>query len=187
MSRLDTASGILVVAILLVDMSVFTEATPLTLIALFLGGLMIVLGTLYSYREGAFLGVLVVATAATASIKLDSVLEVGAALTAILGVLLPTFLLSVHALRTEPGSAGLTSIKGRPVVLVMIFGILCVFAAPLVFGSVSMILPTMTIRLGAIAEIAATLLVATAGAVVLTMRTSTRKRIGAAEEPEGSA
>ncbi len=182
MSRIDTAAGMLIVAILLTEISVFTEATPLTLIALFLGGVMIVLGSLYSYRQGAFLGVLIVATGAASSINLESVLEVGPLLTAILGLLLPTFLLALHALRTEQGGIGLMGVRGKAAMTVLLFGVLCVFSAPLIAGLAGTALPTLTIRLSAIAEIAIMLIVTTAGGILLTRRTSARRTIALASE-----
>lgn len=180
MNRLDTAAKILVVATLLTAMSVFTEATPLTLVALVLGGVMVALGSLYAYRPGALIGVVVVAVGAAASIELDSILDVSSVLTAVLGLLIPLFLLTLHALGTEQGDVRVMAMRARPAVLALLFGIVCLMSAPLISGLIGLALPTMTVRFSGTAETAIILIVAAAGTILLTMRTSTRKTIGPA-------
>ncbi|MBN1677281.1 MAG: hypothetical protein JW880_01955 [Candidatus Thermoplasmatota archaeon] len=171
---------------LLTAISVFAEATPLTLITFVLGGTMILIGLFYSYRPGAIMGVVAVAIGAASSIQLDSVLEVGTVLTAILGLLLPVFLLALQALGAEDEDVRVTSIKGRPTLHALLFGLACVVAAPVFVGLTSLILPTMTMRLGGTAETAILLIAAAAGSILLTRRTSARKTIGPRPEtPEG--
>lgn len=178
MNRLGTAAKILVVATLLTAMSVFTEATSLTLLALVLGGVMVVFGSLYAYRAGALMGVVVVAVGAASSIQLDSVLDVSSVLTAALGLLIPVFLLTLHALGTERGDVRAMAIRARPAVLALLFGLACLMSAPVVSGLMGLVLPTMTVPLSGMAEMAIILVVAAAGTALLTMRTSARKTIG---------
>lgn len=185
MSRIDDAARLLVVATLLTAMSVFTEATPLTLLALFLGGAMVTLSSLYAYRPGAVIGVVIVATGVASSIHLESVLEVRAVLTAFLGLLLPLFLLALHALSSEQGGGRGIPAFGRPAITALLFGVGCVMSAPVAVGFMSLVLPTMAVRLGGTAETAIMLLVATAGGIALTRRTSARKTIGSSEEAGG--
>lgn len=185
MSRLDDAAKLLVIATLLTAMSVFTKATPLTLIALFLGGAMVALGSLYSYRPGAVIGVVIVAMGVASSILLDSVLEISALLTAFLGLLLPLFLLALHALSSEQRSGQVLSIRGRPAATALLFCAVCVMSAPIAVGLMSLVLPTMTVRFSGTAETAIILLAVTAGTILLTRRTSARKTIGQVAEAEG--
>jgi hypothetical protein len=185
MSRLDDAAKLLVIATLLTAMSVFTKATPLTLIALFLGGAMVALGSLYSYRPGAVLGVVIVATGVASSIHLDSVLDVSAVLTAFLGLLLPLFLLALHALGSEQWGGRILPVRGRPAIIALLFCVVCVMSAPMAIGLMSTALPTMTLRLSGTAETAIMLLAATIGSILLTRRTSARRTIGQPAEPEG--
>lgn len=182
MSRLDDAAKLLVVAVLITEISVFAEATVLTLMALALGGIMVALGSLYAYRPGAVAGLLVVATGAASSIQLDSVLEVSAILTAVLGLLLPLFVLALHALGAGQGDLKTMSARSRPAAFALLFGVACVLSAPLLIGLMGLFVPTMTMRLGGIAETAVLLLVAATGSVVLTRRMSAKRTIELARE-----
>ncbi len=147
---------------------------------------MIVLGSFYWYRPGAMMGVVVVAIGAASSIQLDSVLEVGTVLTAVLGLLLPLFLLALQALGAEQGDIRVTSIRSRPALQALLFGLACVMAVPAAVGLTSFVLPTMTMRLDVTAETAILLIAAAAGSILLTRRTSARKAIGQiSEAPEG--
>jgi len=181
-NRLDDAAKILLVAVMVIEMSVFAEATVLTLISLALGGIMIALGSLYAYRPGAIVGVIVVAIGAASSIQLDTVLEASAVLTAVLGLLLPLFVLALHALGAELGDLRVLPARSRHAAFALLFGVICVISAPLLTGMMSVILPTMAMRLGITAETAILLLVAAAGSVILTRRTSARRTIEPAQE-----
>jgi hypothetical protein len=184
-NRLYTVTKVLVVATMLTAMSVFTRATPLTLIALVLGGVLVVLGSLYSYKPGATTGVVIVAIGAASSIQLDSLLEVSTMLTAILGLLVPLFLLALHALGGEQGDVRAMSNRSRPAITALSFCLGCVLFTPLAIGLMGLILPTMTIRLSGTAETAIVLLVLAVGSILLTRRTSARKTIGIAPESAG--
>jgi hypothetical protein len=185
-NRLYTVTKVLVVATMLTAMSVFTRATPLTLIALVLGGVLVVLGSLYSYKPGATTGVVIVAIGAASSIQLDSLLEVSTMLTAILGLLIPLFLLALHALGTEQGDVRTMSIKIKPAIAALSFCFACILITPLAIGLMGLILPTMTVRLSGTAETAIVLLALAVGSMLLTRRTSEKKTIGTELENAGS-
>lgn len=185
MSRLDTAAKILVVATLLVAISVFTRATPLTLVALVLGGVLIVLGSLYLYRSGAMMGVMIVAMGAASSIELDSLVEISTVLTAILGLVVPLFLLALHALGAGQGDIRAMSVRSRPAITALSFCLACVLITPLTVGLMGLVVPTATIRLSVTAETAIVLLVLAAGSILLTWRTSEKRIIGTAPESLG--
>jgi hypothetical protein len=178
MNRLDTAAKIVMIATLLTAISVFARATPLTLIALVLGGILIVLGSLYSYRPGAMIGLTIVAMNAASSIQLDSLLEISTMLTAILGLLIPLFLLALHALGTEQVDIRTMSVKSRPAIMALSFCLACILITPLTIGMMGLILPAMTVRLSGTAETAIVLLILAIGSILLTRRTSARKTIG---------
>jgi len=182
-SKLDTGAKILVVATLLAAISVFMRATPFTLIALVLGGALIVLGSLYSYRPGAMIGLIIVAMNAASSIQLDSLLEVSTVLTAILGLLVPLFLLALYTLGTEQGNLLPISVRGKPVVSMLLFCFACILSAPVVIGLMSLIIPTITTQLSVTAETATLLLTTSVGCIYMTRRTHAKTTIGQVVEP----
>lgn len=184
MNRLDAAAKVLVVVMLLAAMSVFMEATILTLIALVLGGAMVVLGSIYSYRPGTVTGVVAVAAGAAASVNLETLLEVRTVLTALLGLMLPLFLLALYTLGTGE-DARTAPVKRRPALVALMFCLGCLLSAPLVVGLLSLVLPTMTTRLSGTAETAIVLLVAAVGSVLLTRHTSAKKTVGGTAETSG--
>ncbi len=186
MSKLDATAKIFMVATLLTAISVFTRATPMTLIALVLGGVLVVLGSLYSYKPGAMMGVIIVAMNAASSIQLDSLLEISTILTAILGLLIPLFLLALHALGTEQADVRAMSIRSRPAMMALSFGFACVLSTPLAVGLMGLALPAITIRLSGTVETAIVLLVLTIGTTLLTRRTSAKKTISTESEGSGS-
>lgn len=183
MSRLHTAAKILVVAILLTAISVFTRATPLTLIALVLGGVLVVLGSLYSYKPGAMMGVIIVAMGAASSIQLDSLLEISTVLTAILGLLVPLFLLALYTLGTALGDLRFLSARGRSAFSALLFCFACVLSVPVVIGLMSVVTPTIATQLSVTAETATMLLATAAGGIYMTRRTHTKTTIGQIAEP----
>lgn len=189
MSGLDSAARALVVAALLAAMSVFMHATLLILIALVLGGAMVVLGSLYLYRPGAMMGLVIVAMCAASSIDLDSILEVGKLLTAILGLLLPLFLLALRALKVEDEDSRILPISGRPALQALAFGLACVLSAPIVAGLTSVAVPATATQLSGVAETAMLLLAAAGGSMLLTRQARAKRTVGQATEAteEGAA
>lgn len=170
-----------VVAVLITDISVFSEVTMITMLSLVLGGIMILLGIFYAYRPSAFLGTLVVAIGGASSMQLASVLDVGAVLTAFIGLLLPVLLLTLHALGVESEEIGNMSMKARPALFALMFGGLCILSAPLVSASISIFMPTMAMRLSTISEVAIMLLATVAGTLYLTRRRPTKRIIEASQ------
>jgi len=182
-TALEDYAKVLVVAAIVTEMSVFMEATVLTLMALALGAIMIALGSLYAYRPGAMIGLMAVAIGAAASIELDSVLEVSTVLTALLGLFLPLFVLAIHALGIEQSSLRTMSSRLRPTAFALLFGAACVLSAPIVIGLMGFALPTVSMRVSVTAEIAVILLVAVAGSLALTWQRAARRTIEPAKEP----
>jgi len=173
-TALEDYAKVLVVAAIVTEMSVFMEATVLTLMALALGAIMIALGSLYAYRPGAMIGLMAVAIGAAASIELDSVLEVSTVLTALLGLFLPLFVLAIHALGIEQSSLRTMSSRLRPTAFALLFGAV---------GLMGFALPTVSMRVSVTAEIAVILLVAVAGSLALTWQRAARRTIEPAKEP----
>jgi len=185
-----TASDVykaIVVAVLIADISVFSEVTILTLLAFILGGIMILLGILYAYQPSAFLGTLVVAVGGASSMQLTSVLDVGAFLTAFIGLLLPVLLLALHSLGVESEEIGKMAMRTKPALFAILFGGVCILSAPLVSAGISIFIPTMSMRLSTMSEIAVMLLVTVVGTLYLTRRTSTNRIIEASQGEEEPA
>jgi hypothetical protein len=177
---LTTASDVykaIVVAILIADISVFSEVTMITLLTLVLGGIMILLGIFFLYRPSALLGTLVVAVGGASSMQFTSILDVGTVLTAFIGLLLPVLLLSLHALGVESEEIGKMAMKSRPALTAVLFGAICILSAPLVSAGISIFMPTMSMRLSTMSEIAIMLLVTVAGVLYLTRHSPTRRTI----------
>ncbi len=168
-----------VVSVLIADISVFSEATMITLLALVLGGIMILLGIFYAYRPSALLGTLVIAIGGASSMELTSVLDVGSALTVFVGLLLPVLLLSLHALGVESEEMTKMAVATRPALLAITFGAACILSAPLASAAISIIMPTMAMRLSTTSEIAIMLLFTVVGTLYLTRRAPTKRIIEA--------
>lgn len=185
---MTTASDVykaIVVAVLIADISVFSVVTVMTLLTLILGGIMILLGIFYAYRWSAFLGTLVVAAGGASSMQLTSVLDVGAVLTAFIGLLLPVLLLTLHALGVESEEIGKMAMKTRPALFAILFGAVCILSAPLLSAGISIFMPTMAMRLSTTSEIAIMLLITAAGTLYLTRRAPTRRIIEAGSASQG--
>ena len=185
---MTTASNVykaIVVAVLIADISVFSEVTLITLIALVLGGIMILLGIFYAYRPSAFLGTLVVAAGGASSMQLTSVLDVGEILTAFIGLLLPVLLLTLHSLGVESEEIGKMAMRSKPALFAILFGAVCILSAPLVSAGISIFMPTMSMRLSTMSEIAIMLLFTVVGTLYLTRRTPTKRIIEAGSASQG--
>ena len=185
---MTTASDVykaIVVAVLIADISVFSEVTLITLIALVLGGIMILLGIFYAYRPSAFLGTLVVAAGGASSMQLTSVLDVGEILTAFIGLLLPVLLLTLHSLGVESEEIGKMAMRSKPALFAILFGAVCILSAPLVSAGISIFMPTMSMRLSTMSEIAIMLLFTVVGTLYLTRRTPTKRIIEAGSASQG--
>lgn len=182
MSASSDTYKVIAVALLIVVISVFSEITIITVLALILGGIMMLLGILNAHRPSAFLGTLVVAVGGTSSMRFTSLLDVGGILTAVAGLLLPVLLLSLHALGVESEDIKAMILRKRPAMLAILFGVLCVLSAPLATFGMSIFLPTVAMRIGTIGEISIMLVFTVAGVLFLTRHIPVRQNIEASSD-----
>jgi len=170
------------VILLVTDILVFSRATTLTIMGMVIGTAVVLLGLAYSYRVAAFVGMLVVATVAGASVEIPTLTELSSLLTAMLGLLLPIFALAWLALTAEEKQGREVTLMRRPLGIAIAFAILALWSAPLTILVMSLFAPNIALRLTVVTEAAIMLIAAIIGIVILTRKDPT-VRMAAGEEP----
>jgi len=160
---------ILVVAVA-ADIMVFSRITTLPLIAIAAGTAMVLLGIEYSYRQASFAGFLVVAVTGGASIEITSLLELSIILTAMIGLLIPILILAWLALSSEEGERQQIFVMKRPAAISLGYAFVCLWSVPIVIFIMSLLIPTISMRITTITEAAIILIANIAGGVFLTRR-----------------
>lgn len=167
---------------LVIDMLVFSRATTLTIMGMVIGTAVVLIGLTYAYRIASFLGMLVIATVAGASVEIPTLTELSSLLTAMLALLLPIFALSWLALTAEEGERRDVTLMRRPLAIAITYSIVALWSAPLTILVMSLFIPTISIRLSVITEAAIMLIAAIVGVVILTRKNPTARKT-AGEEP----
>jgi len=172
---------ILVVAVA-ADIMIFSRITTLPLIAIAVGTAMVLLGIEYSYRVASFAGLLVVAATGGASVEITSLLELDTILTAMIGLLIPILVLVWLALSAEEGERQQVSVMKRPAAISLGYAFFCVWSVPIVILIMSLLIPTISMRITTITEAAIILIATIAGGVLLTRRKPAIARPSATEK-----
>lgn len=160
---------ILVIAVA-ADIMVFSRISALPLIATAAGTAMILLGIEYSYRPASLAGLLAVVIAAASSVEIPTLLELGMILTALIALLIPVLLLIWLALSAEEGEEQQVSLMTKPGAISLGYALACLWAVPIALLIVSLLTPTLSMRITIITEAAIILIATIAGGILLTRR-----------------
>lgn len=152
------------------DLFIFSQHGILVVLCQAMGATLILLGLQSSYRPASLVGLLLIATASASAIALPSLLEVGQIITAIASLAIPVFMLTWLALSAEEGESRDVLLLKRPAMVAVMFAVICLFSAPVTLLIVSLFAPTTSIRITPTTEMAITLTVTVAGAVLLTRK-----------------
>ncbi|HEX9907354.1 MAG TPA: hypothetical protein VGB78_02665 [Thermoplasmata archaeon] len=149
---------------------VFGEHSVYTLLAGSLGFIAMVVSYFSHYRPGAILGMLVVAVSAAVASPLETLTEVGAILTAVVGFFLPVAVCVWFALSTEVEEEPRLMHYRRPALLTAFYALLCLVSVPLAIRAISLFAPNVSVRFSVLEEVSVILMVASIGAVILSFR-----------------
>ncbi|HJX04541.1 MAG TPA: hypothetical protein VJ489_01850 [Thermoplasmata archaeon] len=185
MSYFSRLTRTILAVIAIIDLAVFSDLVILTLISLVIGSAVIVLGLQYSFRSASIVGLLIVGTAAAASMSITTILEAGLLLGAISGLLIPMMLLTWICFSADEDQDQGSTISRREIAIALVFAGVVVTSAPLVSLMISFVLPTMTMRFTAATEIAIMMLALISGGMLLTREKGAAKSPGA-EAKEGA-
>ena len=169
MTALPRWARIAIVVLADADLLVFARATPLTLMVLGVGTILIFLGLIYEYKPASFLGLLISSAGAAASIEITTLTEISTVLTAIVGLLVPVSLLIWLTLSVEEGEGG-ASITKKPVLIAASYSLLCVWSVPVTTLVLGLFVPTLSMSISAMTEAAIMLMAVIVGAVILTRK-----------------
>ena len=173
----------LIIVICVVVISVFSNITLLTMTALALGTLAITLGISYSYRPASIVGLLTIYISAASAMEIPTLIETSMVITALLGMLVPVMLLGILALSFEDEENDSIVIPKRPLATSILYGVVCVFAAPLVSLIISVIAPTFALSVNIVGQMALVFIAAVIGGVYLTrIRPSATQALPSAPE-----
>ena len=176
-------SRVALLFIITADFMLFSRITLLPLIAMAIGAATVMLGIVASYRMASVLGLLVMVITAAASIEIESLLELGAILTALIALLLPTMMLIWLALSAEEGEQQQVSVRTKPSVIAVSFAFVCIWSAPLSVLVLSFFAPAVSMRVDVLAEMSI-ILVATIALGTMLLRK--RPVVTSSGRPEGA-
>lgn len=182
MITLSKGARMILVVAAAADIMVFSRITTLPLIAIVVGTAMALLGIEYSYRPASFAGLLVMAMTGAASIEITSFLELDAVLTAMIGLLIPVLVLAWLALSAEEGERQQVSVMKKPAAISLGYVFTCLWSVPIVIFIMSLLIPTTSMRITMIAEVAIITIVTIAGGLFLARRRPAISRPSAIEK-----
>jgi len=150
----------------------FSNLVAITIILITTGTILVMLGITIFYRPPSAIGLLLVATGAAMSVQLESLTEIRMFIVAVIGLFIPIFVISWVALSPKIEGISQQFLIRKPVLITVLYASICLVSVPAVVFLVSLFLPTISMRLSIMTEIAIILLVAIGGAVILTFRNS---------------
>lgn len=159
-----------------IDMLLFANANPGTILTVAVGTLIMVMGMWYYYRQAAVAGMLLVSIGGASTIQIPTLLELSGLMTALLGLLVPVSVLAWLALSSEEVETANVLPGNRQMMLSALFGILCLWSVPLVTFMISLFVPGLSMRMTTVSEIAIVLLAAALVGTILTYRIGTEPR-----------
>ena len=185
MITISRETRLVLVLVAAADMMLFSRITILPFISIAVGAIMILLGIEYSYRPASVVGLLVMSVTAAASIEISTMLELANVLTALVGIFLPVSTLTWLALSAEEGENQQVSIMKKPGIIALAYALVCVWSAPLTILVTALFVPTISMRMAVMTEIAIILIATIAGGVLLMRKKPAALRVASSEEPAG--
>lgn len=170
-----------IVIVAVADMLVFARATGMTLVALAIGTATVFLGSVFSYRQASVMGLLVISGAAASAIEISTLTEIGAVITAGLGLVVPVIVLTLASLSSEGGEAGRVVIRRGPAFATAGYIVLCLLSVPVVALLISLFAPGISTNLPTMAEGAILLVITIAAGIALTWREPRNTEVKAEE------
>jgi hypothetical protein len=160
---------ILIAIVAIVDLMLFSQMEPSTLIGVLLAAVLVLVGLASLSRSTSVIGMMLASGSAAASLGHQSLTIVGNLLNSAIGLFLPVYLLAWIALsaEVEPRPLG---IRRGPAVLTAIFAIVCLMSVGMVAFALGVAAPAISIGMSALMEIAIVLLTATTGIAILALR-----------------
>lgn len=148
----------------------FSNLVAITIILIITGTILVMLGIAIVYRPTSAIGLLLVAIGAAMSVQLESLTEMRMFIVAVIGLFVPIFIISWVALSPKIEGTSQPVLIRKPVLITVLYASICLVSVPAVVFLVSLFLPTMSMRISIMTEMAIILLVAIGGAVILTFR-----------------
>jgi hypothetical protein len=168
LSELPKASSTALVIIAVIDLALFSNMTVFGLIAYVIGALGLALGILYSYKPSAIVGLLLTGVAGAASMEFTSLLDTGPLFAAIVGLMIPMFVITWIALSLHEESSRETWPARKTVSVSVLYAGLVLVSTPLISLLLSLFVPSVTTRFTTVTEAAILFVVLTVSAVILT-------------------
>lgn len=182
MTALSTSVKAALAVAAMVDLATFSGISILKLIAFGAGTGLILLGQIYSYRQPAAAGLLIVSATAAASVELSTLLEARFMLIGVIGLLIPVAVLAWVSLTLQDEEPVEEASARRPMVLASAYGALCILSVPAALLIVSLVSPGVSLRTTTMTEGAIILI--TAIAVIVSINMSGSARTAGPKPPE---
>jgi hypothetical protein len=151
------------------------------ILAISVGTLLVALGVTISFRAAAVFGFMTLAIGSGMAVEVESFTEVSSLTSAVLGILVPVYILAWVALSSEIEEPVEIDVKSRSTVITVVFTVLCTFSVPIVALLVGFIAPQISTHITLITEAAIMLLAIAISVVILTAK---NPRTTASELPE---
>ncbi len=161
------AKMVLALAAILV-MLVFSQMNAGTLLAASVGAVLIMLGISMYYRPASVVGLMVTAAAVAISSNPGSLTEVPSLLAAVIGLLIPLYLLTWATLSSGSQEPGELRFRSRASLYTIIFMSACSVSVPIWVLLLGIVSPRISMAVSLLTEIAIVLAVATAGIILIT-------------------
>jgi|GEM_PF-5255992 len=152
-------------------MLLFSMVTLSTLMPMLIGILLTILGLAIAYRPSSVLGLLIVLTASALAADFGTLTDIGAVLAAAATLYIPSLFIAWAALSCEPGDTYELRVLTRPFVRLSAMAAICMLSVPAFALAIGIFLPTASIGMSTMAEMAV-LLLATITAALLLARSS---------------
>lgn len=168
---------------------VFAPVTLAILLPAVIGVALIMLGVAAAYRLPAVIGLLTVLTTMALAIEIPTLTDAEGVIRAATSVFAPAVALAWAALSCEPGEEGAVGVRSRPTAVLVAVGAIVLLIIPLFVFVVGVFLPTVSIRVSAMAEISVLLVAITATGMLLNRSDPARRTApaGSVQEPAEDA
>ena len=148
---------------------VFSSMNAYTLLLAAIGGGVMLLAFFSYYRPGAVVGLLFVSISAASSVDVETLVEIGPIMTAVVGLMLPLAGLIMFALSSEVETRSVQR-QRKPLLVSSAYGALCLLSVPIVVVALATVFPNLTARFSGLTEAAIVLLFVSVGVTLLTTR-----------------
>lgn len=168
-----TVKGVLAL-LAVAAMLAFSQVNPGILLASILGAGLVMIGLASYYRPASVAGLVIAAGSAAISNNPGSLAEVPSWLNAVLGLLVPTYVLAWVALTSGAEESYELMIRSKASAYTVMFMLACLLSVPVASLVVGALYPSFSVAMSPMAEIAIMLLVATVGVILLTSQAPLR-------------